>query len=1091
MSHLLHHNERPWETPELTGINRLPARATLYPYKTEEQALNLDKSKSPWVKCLNGEWKFNLVDKPANATEGFEEEKFSDSKWREITVPGNWTMQNTGDYPHYTNVIMPFTNQPPYVPEENPTGLYRRKFSVPKGWLKRRTMIHFAGVESAYYVFVNGEQVGFGKGSRTPNEFEISDYIKEGENTLAVMVMRWCDGTFMEDQDDWWMAGIYRDVYLYSQDEVLIKDVFAVGTPDEQFKNAELDLTVKVDFQREPQTEWKIGVQLYNDKGKKVLKDGITFDIPFADQTGYSNFGHQIREKIEVRKPTLWSAENPYLYTLTVSLLTPKGKVVEVTSTRMGFRKIELKKQQILINGKAVLFKGANRHDHDDTYGKTVPEIRMRQDIELMKKFNFNAVRTCHYPNDALFYDLCDEYGMYVIDEANIETHHYGCVPCNDPRWTNAFLDRGKRMVERDKNHPCIIFWSLGNESHYGPNHDALAGWIRGYDKSRLLHHCFAGMTSGGDHTKRRFTQGGSEGLGERVTDVICPMYTHIDQVINWAEKNKDYRPFVLCEYSHAMGNSNGCLKEYWEAFRKYDNLQGGYIWEWIDHGIIKDSPKKGRKPSIKPSYDKNANWKSIAAKEAECKKPGGKYYWGYGGDFGDDPNDVNFIADGCIWPDRTAHPGMYEHKKLTQPIFVEAIDLKKGKFKLINGQDFTNLKWLKADYTLKVDGITVQKGKLKLPDVAAGKSAKIAIQIKKPEMKKNQECFLFLSFKTKNKTSWCQAGHEVAWEQFKMPFRGTGKICEAHKSSTPFAITENAASATIKNDIVEIQIDRKKGKIDSLSVNGKKTLIAGPELNLFRAFTDNDGIKNKDEHKKQHKLSGKWFQNGFNDVKTTTKHCEIAESAGNVNVKIIQEIIPKKFPENKVIFEQLYTIAKDGSIVCDNKVILPETIPEVPRIGVKMLVSGNCENLQWFGRATESYIDRKVGYPIDLYKSTVDDQYVPYIVPQEHGNKEDLRWIALSGKDSGIAVKTVNKPLSGSASHFSNEHLFASYHTYELTPDKDIHLYIDMIQRGLGSGSCGPDTLDQYKIFPGEYAYSYKIIPLSKNDKAELLVRL
>lgn len=1081
MAHLLNHNERPWETPELTGINRLPARAPLVPFQNEKQALSLNKAKSPWVQCLNGEWKFNLVDKPANAIDGFEEEKFNDSKWREITVPGNWTMQDTGDYPHYTNVQMPFTHQPPYVPEENPTGLYRRHFTVAKGWLKRRTMIHFAGVESAYYVFVNGQQVGFSKGSRTPAEFEISDYIKEGDNTLAVMVMRWCDGTFVEDQDDWWMAGIYRDVCLYSQDEVLIKDVFVVGTPDEKLKNAELDVTVKVDFQREPQKEWKVGVQLYNANGKKVLKDNLTYEIPFADQMGYSNFGHRIRETIPVKSPKLWSAEQPYLYTLVVTLLTPKGRVVETTSTTMGFRRIELKGRELLINGKAVLIKGVNRHDHDDTYGKTVPEDRMRKDIELMKKFNFNAIRTCHYPNDALFYDLCDEYGMYVCDETNIESHHYGCVPCQDSRWTNAFLDRGKRMVERDKNHPSVIFWSLGNESHYGPNHDALAGWIRGYDPSRLLHHCFAGMIE----------CGGSEGLGERVTDVVCPMYYNIPSTIDWAKTTKDFRPFIFCEYSHAMGNSNGCLKEYWDAFRKYKGLQGGYIWEWLDHGIIKDSPKKGQQPKAKPSYDKNATFETIAVKQAECHKPGGKYHWGYGGDFGDEPNDANFIADGMIWPDRTPHPGMHEHKKLTQPVMVEATDLKNGKIKIINEQYFTDMKWLKADWTLSVDGKVVQKGKIKLPNIAPGKSAKISIPLKQPEMKAKQECFLFISFKVRGKTSWCKAGHEIAWEQFKVPFRGTGKACAIRKSDSALEVKETAADAIISNSDLQVKVDKKNGKIESFSVNGKQILLSGPELNLFRAFTDNDGIKARGEEKKSHKLLGKWFTNGFNDLKTTINAFEIKQLNKNtVQLFISQSVAPKKNPEMKVDFDQLYKISSDGNIVAENKVLVAKAIEELPRIGVKMTLPENFENLSWLGRASESYIDRKAGYPVGLYKETVSEQYVPYILPQEHGNKEDLRWIALSGDNGGMMVKADKKLLSGSTSHFSNEQLFASFHTYELTPSKETYLYIDMIQRGLGTASCGPDTLDQYKIFPGEYNYSYTIVPLKKGDKPELTGR-
>jgi beta-galactosidase len=1012
---------KPWETPEFTGINRLPVRATLYPYATEEQALSLDRNSSPWYKTLNGEWKFELVDKPENVKDNFKDVNFNDSKWRDITVPGNWTMQDVGDYPHYTNVKMPFENNPPIVPEENPTGLYRRTFKVPKKWLKRRTVLHFAGVESCFYVFLNGNLIGMGKDSRLATEFDITENLKEGDNQLSVMVIKWSDGSYVEDQDHWWMAGIYRDVYVYSTDNSYIEDVFAIADLDDDYKDGYLDIEVKLNFRAEPQNDHIIKTKLLDVKNRTVK--GSEIEETVSSSYKKENYIAILANKIN--NPLKWSSENPNLYTLVVSLYDMDDNLIECTSSRIGFRRVEMGDRELLINGKPVLIKGVNRHEHDDFYGKTMSRELMIKDILLLKQFNFNAVRTAHYPDCPEWYDLCDEYGIYLVDEANIEAHANYKTLCRDPRWSQTFLERVQRMVKRDKNHPSIILWSLGNETGYGENHDLAADWTRNYDFSRPLHHEGA--------LKQKWQQSGNEFNpgGERANDIINPMYSGVPVIIDYATNgHKDERrPLILCEYSHAMGNSNGCLKDYWDAIHKYHGLQGGFIWEWLDHGIIKESPVKGKKPELRPSIDKKETKKSIAKKQAECHKAGGKYFWGYGGDFGDYPNDYNFVADGMIWPDRTPHPAMLEHKKVTQPIFVKPVDIEKGKVEIINDQDFTDMKWLKADWKLSVDGKVVQKGNLKLPEIAPKKSAKIAIPVKKPEMKKNQECFLFISFKVKKATSWCDSGHEIAWEQFKMPFKGTGKTCEISKSKTPFDIEETKASATIKNDIVEIRLDKKKGKISSLSVNGKKTILSGPELNLFRAFTDNDGFKAGGEAAKKHKLLGLWFQNGFDNLETTLNKCEITEKGKKIEITISQSITPKKFPTHKIVFDQVYTVAMDGTVTVDNRIIIPDTIREVPRIGVKMLIPGNFENLEWFGRDTESYFDRKAGYPIDLYRSTVTEQYVPYMVPQEHGNKEDLRWIALSEKNAaGILIKADKKLISGSASHFSNEHLFDSY---------------------------------------------------------------
>lgn len=1060
MSYSFIHHAKPWETPELTEINRLPARATLYPFANEKQALSRDRNKSPWFKCINGEWKFNLVDKPENAIENFEAVGFNDSTWRDITVPGNWTMQDVGDYPHYTNVQMPWKTQPPHVPEENPTGLYRTTFTVPEAWLSRKTVIHFAGVESCYFVYVNGENVGFNKGSRTPAEFDITNSLKPGENTLAVMVIRWSDGSFIEDQDHWWMAGIYRDVFLYSQEKVSIKDVFAVGTPDEKFKDAELALKILVNFNGNPETGWKVGVKLFDAAQKQVFSKPVKFEIPLADQQGYSNYGHCIKEKVSVTKPTLWNAEKPYLYTLVVSLLDPAGKLVEATSCRIGFRRIELKNREVQINGKAVLFKGVNRHDHDDTYGKTVPEAMIRADIELMKKFNFNAIRTCHYPNDIMFYDLCDEYGMYVVDETNIESHHYGSIPCTDPRWTRAFLDRGTRMVERDKNHPCVIFWSLGNESGYGGNHDSLAAWIRGYDKSRLLHYEQAANMWGSVETK---------GIGEISTDVICPMYTTIDKIREWSKKSKDHRPLILCEYSHAMGNSNGSLKEYWQAFEECHGLQGGYIWDWVDQGIIKKAGEK----TVKPAAEKTDTPATIAKKQKECKIPGGKYYWAYGGDFGDEPNDYDFCINGLIWPDRTPHPAMYEFKKLTQPLAVKAVSLTKGKFRITNKQYFSDMSWLAGSWELMRNGIQVDCGSL--PELKIGVDAHmdVTVPLRKKQLSESGEYHLNFHFVTKSATSWCPKGHEVGWEQFALAKVAASKSkAAAGQQKTAVICKKEGRITVISAGKLELILDVKKAET-TIKYGGKEVIQQGPELQIWRAGTDNDGIRKWTGQ--EHKPLGQWQIAALDKLKVTSSSAKVVETGKTVSV-VIEKVRVGKNPKLKFKHIQKLTVTPAGTIEVDNKVTADKGLPSLPRIGVVLTTVPGFNDVEWFGRGPyENHIDRNVGAPVGCYCGTVDEQYTPYILPQENGNKTEVRWFEL--KKGNARLKFIGQPrFEFSVRHFSSEDLFAVNHTSELTPRKETVISIDCIQRGVGTGSCGPQTLEKYEVKPGEYNFKYTI---------------
>jgi beta-galactosidase len=717
-----------------------------------------------------------------------------------------------------------------------------------------------------------------------------------------------------------------------------------------------------------------------------------------------------------------WSAESPTLYTLVIALKTVDQ--TESISCRVGFRDVRIRDRQLLVNGKAVMIKGVNRHDHDDTTGKAVTREVMESDIRLMKQFNINAVRTSHYPNDPYWLDLCDQYGLYVIDEANIESHAFYDDVCNDPRYTHAFVERVRNMVERDKNHPSIIFWSLGNESGYGPNHDAAAGWIRGAEPTRPLHYEAAvrGVLSG----------------GERVSDVICPMYPQIKDIVKWAQTTNDYRPMILCEYSHAMGNSNGSLSDYWAAFESNNGLQGGFIWEWIDHGIRK--------------LDANGN-----------------PYWAYGGDFGDVPNDVNFCTDGLVWPDRTPHPGMYEFKKLIQPLRVESIDLAHGKVQIVNKQDFTSLAWLTGEWELTVDGSVVQTGKLPALDIAAGESLVVTFV----EMAQTTgEAFLNFRFYQAADTLWAKAGHLVAWEQIALPSFTTPTTQPTSTSTiTP---TEDDAQIMLTAGDVQATFDKSSGTLTSYGKAGRNLIQHGPLLNVWRAGTDNDGIKLQSLERK---VLGKWLTRSLDRVQHKFKSITLisAENQPPV-VEIVHQASGREQWED---FQHThrYQLLPSGQLQVENTVQLGADISDVPRIGVSLTLDPSAEQLAWFGRGPwENYADRKASAMVGHYQSTVSAEYVPYVMPQEHGHKTDVRWLTLTAED-GHGLKVEGAPLiEFSASHFTDADLFKATHTYELTPRPEVILNLDLGQRGLGTASCGPDTLEQYCLLESQYSFTYNL---------------
>ena len=1014
LSMLLPGGRRSWEMPELTNINKLPPRATFYYYKNEKDAASADRANSPFLKFLNGKWDFQIKKNPYEVTAGV----LNSGKWAKIEVPGNWTMQGFG-LPHYTNVQMPFKNLPPSVPKENPTGIYRTVFTLPANWKKRRTVLHFGGCEGALYVYVNKKAVGMNKDARTPAEFDISALLKEGKNELVCVVIQWSDAAFLEDQDHWWQAGLQREVYIYSTAVPQIQDVFVRAALSENLKAAGLEVCVKIGYPGEKHFNTSLKVVLLDADGKIAAKNKSEEKIISSTER---------RINLKINNPVLWNAEAPYLYTVVVT--HGQGRNKDIVSTKFGFRDVRFEKRNLLINGKRVMIRGVNRHDHDDTTGKYISREVMEKDLIVMKNFNINAVRTSHYPNDPYWLELCDKHGLYVIDETNLETHAFYNDLCRDNRYASAFLERARNMVERDKNHPSVIFWSLGNESGYGQNHDAMAGWIRGYDNTRLIHY------------EGAITRDWSK--GKNASDIICPMYPQIAKIIKWAKNpGKDERPLIMCEYSHAMGNSNGCLADYWAAIEKYPGLQGGFIWEWLDHGIIK-------------------------------KTKDGKAYWGYGGDFFDYPNDANFVADGLVWPDRTAHPGLYEVKYLYQPVKAEAVDLNKGLVKITNKNFFTGLTGLKGKWEVLVDGKCAAKGILPKLKVAPGASRVFKLKLSEELKAVSGEKFLNLIFYQRENNYWTVAGAEVASEQLAFPKNNITKE-KSLKTLPLFTKTKETLSVVFGG--AKAKFDLKQGALVYFGTE-ENILATGPKLNIWRAAVDNDGIK---LFPKRDCPLKEWKKLGFHKVKLRFKGLELVKKNGKT-VVVCTHAGSGRNNWNDFKHIEEYSFNTENEITVSNKIVLGKGISDIPRAGVVFKLKEDFEKLLWYGKGPfENYSDRKAAAGVGLYSSTVTEEYVPYIMPQEHGHKTAVRWFSLTGKKN--ILKVTGKPLiEFNAGRLSAEELFKSRHTIDLKPVKETIVNVDIAQRGLGTASCGPDTLDKYKLLKKKYEFTYLLNLRQKN---------
>ncbi|GHU93393.1 beta-galactosidase [Bacteroidia bacterium] len=1012
-----------WENPEVFAINKEATRATALPYSNEQQAIANVYSASPYYQSLDGVWKFHWTPKPADKPDGFYREGYDVSQWGTIKVPGNWELQGYGT-PIYTNITYPHPANPPYIDHnDNPVGCYLRNFDLPAAWNGRRVYLHFESGLAAMYIWVNGQKVGYSQVTKSPTEFDITQYIKQGKNTLAIEGYRWSDGSYLEDQDFWRLSGFDRSVYLYSTAQVRIADFFAKGDLDNAYKNGlfSVDVTVGA-YGIRPNVQ--VETKLLDAAGKSIYTEtvvGAGFK-PALTATATINFTKKIAS------PKLWSNETPYLYTLLLTLKDDKGATIEVTSCKIGFRKVEIKNAQLLVNGKPILVRGVNIHEHHPINGHVQDEATMRRDIALMKQHNINAVRTSHYPESPLWYRLCDEYGLYLVDEANLESHGMGYgddSPSKHSQWFAAHTDRNVRLVERDKNHPSVIVWSMGNECGNGQAFYDIYKWIKQRDPSRPV----------------LFEQAGEN----ENTDIVSPMYPGIEYMKKYAARKDVTRPFIMCEYAHAMGNSSGNFQEYFDIIATAPQMQGGFIWDWVDQGL-------------------------------RAKDDSGREYWAYGGDIGGYKytHDQNFCANGLITPDRKPHPGLYEVKKVYQDIIFTAKDLDKGIITIENRFLYNDLQNYNFKWEVLENGYKIADGNLSISQ-APGTKKDVTIPLPTLVMKRNTgssehtDYFLNIYAYTKGATEMIPANHEIAREQFAFSHDNyIIKIISFNQSVE--IVKEDANGITLKAGGITLNFNKRSGSLDDYIYNNKRLLTSGPQPDFWRAPTDNDYGNRMPE------ISNVWKQAGRNK---TLKNFAVNKNEGKV-------IISTEYLLNDVTssYTITYTVLPNGTVqVRAAWQAGREGLPELPRFGMQLQLPANYESVAYYGRGPwENYSDRNTASFVGIYKSTVAEQSFDYIRPQENGNHTDVRWFTLTNKD-GVGLKiTGTQSLSVKAAHNPAEDLdFGVWkkntHPSDITPRPEIYLNVDLLQRGVGGdNSWGALPHNPYRLLENNYEYGFEI---------------
>lgn len=1020
---------RSWEIIDNFGVNRLPSRASFTPFvNAKESAVSLD-----------GDWAFSFLESPIEAPTDFFEPEFDDCEWDTIAVPSCWQMKGY-ERPHYTNVQYPIPiGCAPLVPSKNPTGLYRRIFSMPYDWAGRSVRIRFDGVDSCFELWLNGEYVGMGMGSRLPHEFDITKLVDfDGENVLAVRVMKWSAGTFLEDQDMWWLNGIFRSVSLISQPKsIALEDLFFETPLDKDFKKGSLEITAKISGTAQAIKGANISFDLTDEDGKSIASKDKE-----AVKKGENNFS------LPVKAPKLWNAEAPYLYTLKATVTSGK-ETIEATF-KVGFRKIEIKDAILFLNGQRLVFKGVDRHEFHTETGRTMSLETMMTDILLMKRHNINAVRTSHYPDDPRWYDLCDKYGIYLIDECDLETHGFGYTKANitdHPEWEKACCDRMERMISRDRNHPSIILWSLGNEAYFGCNHRKMVELTRKMDTTRPIHYEGDYECEMADVYSRMYP---SVPECESICSGKGPFRNEWQRNLETPLARYNARPFMLCEYVHAMGNGPGCVKEYWETIWKYPRFAGAFVWEWIDHGIA--------------SVDDDGN-----------------ALFAYGGDFGDKPHDASFVCDGLIFPDRTPSPGLLELKECMQPISTELV--KGKKLKLTNRMAFTSTKTYNAAWKLLGDGEVIASGALELPEIAPYETAEIPLPCTLPKNDK-RELAIIIEYTLAAPTFWANAGFEVGFAQFvlrekqfevikknflrPLPSEMCGDCGDLH----PAASDEGARFYSWIGRDFEIVFDSAQGTIISWTVGGNELLESGPLFNFWRATTSNDG-KGIDEG--GWRVQKEWRNCGMHDLHMRFDEAVASEDDNNACLTVPVTLSGSNMTMS-IDAQMKFAVDEAGalSVTISGKPV-GEWCTTWPRIGIQLRLPLSLETTNWYGRGPgETYSDTCAAGKIGIWSAPSESLNTPYVVPQENGGHFETRYaefVGLAGK--GIKVSS-DKPFSFGISRYETMDIEEAKHQTELPVQDYFVLSLDVAQHGIGTNSCGPRTLPPYELKPGEFNFTW-----------------
>lgn len=1006
-----------WENHQIDGINRMPARAHFLTFQSKEKALLNNNRYTHAFKNLNGVWKFMFLDAPEYSPEGFFNSDFDVTKMDDITVPGNWQLQGYGKM-HYSDLWYNFPINPPYVPTENPTGIYKRTFFVEESYRDKKIIIRFCGVDSAYHLWINGKEVGYSKVARNESEFDITDIIRIGEeNDVTVRVYQWSDGTYLEDQDMWWESGIFRDVELIGVPKDGINDYKVIADLDDEYKNG----IFKVEAFLRTTKEVNVTFELV-DAGENTV----------FTKTVVAKEGKACIDEV-IADVNHWTAETPYLYKLFMTV-EDDGQIVEVIPQNVGFRNIRLNGETFLVNGVAIKFKGVNRHDYSPQNGRVVSREEIEKDIILMKQFNINAIRTSHYPNSYYLYDLCDEYGMYLIAETDLECHGFELTGdykwiTDDPSWELAYVSRMTRMIERDKNHPAIIFWSLGNESAFGCNFRKMTDVAHEMDPTRLVHY-------EGD-------------FDVESADVYSTMYTWIENpkkpylMKDIIEKSK--KPHVHCEYCHAMGNGPGNLKDYQDLVYAHDKLQGGFVWEWFDHGI-------------------------------ESFTESGEKYYRYGGDFGDDPSNKDFCIDGLIMPDRTPSPGLYEYKKVIEPITTTAVDIQKGIINLLSRYDFANLDRFNLVYKVMEDDVILQTGFMAVPSIEAraNKDITLPYDLSAIKVKPGAHYYVNISYQLREDTSYASSGHELATAQFELPLYKEGIVV---RPEGILNVEKEHTTLHVKGANFSLDFNLVNGNLMNIVRDGMQVLSKGPRLTLWRAPISND-MEIIDKLKKVYFLHLE-----HEVVMNIDYHME-----GNILKVEVDTINSTTNSAWHFKTKYVYTVCPSGDILIDvegtpsGRVDLAPDM--LPRIGVSMHLDKSMEHVRYFGMGPgENYADSKEAAQMGLYANTVDGLFTNYVIPQENGNHMGCKWVSMTNDRGMGLLASTEGDFNFSASWYEDKDLDDAKHTCDLVKRDYIIFNVDYKQNALGTNSCGQWQLDKYRAKFEDFKLSFRLTPFNNKE--------